>query len=67
MQILAGFVDGALGIVVGLDGQAILVDGTVALAGHVEDLADGDVAPDLGPRRLVVAAQRIAEGVDAAW
>ncbi len=64
LQILAGFVDRALGVVVGLHGQAVLVDGAVALAGEVEDLADGDVAPDLGPGRLVVAAKRVAEGVD---
>ncbi len=61
----AGFVDAALGVVVGLDGEAVFVDGAVALAGDVEDAADCDVAPALGPGRLVVAAERIAEGVDA--
>ncbi len=59
----AGFVDGALGVVVGLDGEAVLVDGTVALAGDVEDAAELDVAPDLDPLGVVVAAQGVAEGV----
>jgi hypothetical protein len=62
---LAGFVDGALGVVVGLHGKAVLVDGAVALAGDVEDLADLDVAPDFGPAGFAVAAQGIAVGVDA--
>ena len=35
----AGLVDGTLGVVIGLDGQAVLVDSTVALAGDVEDAA----------------------------
>lgn len=64
LEVLAGFVYGALGVVVGLDGQAVLVDGAVALAGAVEDLADGDVAPDFGPGRLAVAAEGVAVGVD---
>ena len=34
-----GFVDGALGVVVGLDGEAVFVDGAFALAGYVEDAA----------------------------
>ena len=59
----AGFVDGALGVVVGLDGEAVLVDGAVALAGDVEDFAELDVAPDLGPLGVAVAAQSVAEGV----
>ena len=36
----AGLVDGALGVVIGLDGEAVFVDGAVALAGDVEDAAD---------------------------
>ena len=35
----AGFVDGALGVVVGLDGLTVLVYGALALAGYVEDFA----------------------------
>ena len=62
LQVEAGLVDGALGVVVGLDGQAVLVDRAVALAGDVEDLAQGDVAPDLGPARVAVAAQGVAVG-----
>ena len=61
----AGFVDAALGVVVGLDAEAVLVDGAVALAGDVEDAADLDVAPALGPGGIIVAAERIAERVDA--
>ena len=64
---LAGFVDGALRVVVGLDGEAVFVDGAVALAGDVEDFADGDVAPDFSPARFAVAAESVAVGVDAAW
>ena len=63
-EVLAGFVDGALGVVVGLDGEAVLVDGAIALAGDVEDFAEGDVAPDLGPGGIVVAAEGVAVGVD---
>ncbi len=59
----AGFVDGALGVVVGLDGEAVFVDGTVALAGEVEDAAQLDVAPDLDPPGVAVAAKGVAEGV----
>src|SRR5277367_6023212 len=58
----AGFVDGALGVFVGLDGEAVLIDGTVALAGAVEDAGQFDVAPDLDPFGVAVAAQGIAEG-----
>ena len=39
LQILPCLVHRALGVVVGLDGQPVLVDRTVALAGDVEDLA----------------------------
>lgn len=35
----AGFVDCALGVVVCLNGEAILVDGAIALAGEIEDAA----------------------------
>jgi len=39
--------------------------GPVSLAGDVEDLAQLDMAPDLGPVRLAVAAERIPVGVHA--
>jgi hypothetical protein len=58
------FVDRALCVVVGLHGQAVLIDGAVALAGHVEDLADlltaqhasGVLLGTLGARTTLVAA-----------
>ena len=59
----AGFVDCALGVVVGLDGEAVLVDGAVALTGAVEDAGQFDVAPDLDPLRVAITAKGIAEGV----
>src|SRR5260370_14551446 len=59
----AGFVDCALGVVVALDGEAVLVDGAVALAGAVEDAGQLDVAPDLDPLGVAVAADGVAEGV----
>src|SRR6266853_3179677 len=59
----AGFVDCALGVVVALDGEAVLVDGAVALAGAVEDAGQLDVAPDLDPLGVAVAAESVAEGV----
>ena len=39
LQILPGFVERALGVVVGLDGLAVFVGGALALSGDVEDLA----------------------------
>ena len=36
-QVLAGLIEGALGIVIGLYGSAVFIDRAVALAGHVED------------------------------
>ncbi len=39
LQILPGFIQGALGVVVGLKGLAVLVGGAFALSGDVEDLA----------------------------
>src|SRR5260370_3629551 len=63
MQGGARFVDCALGVVVALDGEAVLVDGAVALAGAVEDAGQLDVAPDLDPLGVAVAAEGVAEGV----
>src|ERR1700677_2309312 len=65
LEPLAGFVDGALGVVVGLDSLAVLGYGAVALAGDVKDLAQCDVAPDFGPAGFAVPAQGVAVGVDA--
>jgi len=59
LQVEPGFVHRSLGVVVGLHGQAILVYGPVPLSGYVEDLADLDVTPALGPTRFIVAAQGI--------
>src|ERR1700761_4585728 len=50
------FVNGSLCVVVGLHGEAVLLHGAVALAGDVEDLAETDVAPDLRPAWLAIAA-----------
>src|SRR5208282_4855085 len=63
LHVAAGFLERALGIVVGLDGLAVFIDGAFALAGHVENLAQLQVAPNLGPARFAVAIQRFAVGV----
>ncbi len=59
----AGLVQSALGIVVGLHGLTIFIHCAIPLTGDVEDFAELDVAPDLGPLRIVVSAQRVAIGV----
>src|ERR1700743_1011151 len=59
----ACFVDGALSVVIGLDGEAVLVDGALALTCDVEDLAEVDVAPDLDPLGAAVAAEGGAAAV----
>src|SRR5579883_288605 len=63
LDVAAGFVFGALGVVVGLQGLAVFVDGALALSGDVEDFAQLDVAPDLGPAGIAVAVQAFAVGV----
>src|SRR6202521_4055883 len=63
LHISAGFLDRALGIVVGLDGLAVFIDCAFALPGCVENLAQLQVAPNLGPSRLTIAIQRFAVGV----
>ena len=65
LQVLAGFIDCALGVVVGLDCLTILIDGAVALAGHVEDFSELDMSPDFGPAWVSVAAKSVAVGVGA--
>jgi len=61
---LAGFVDGTLRVVVGLDSETVLLDGAVTLTGDVEDFADSDVAPDFSPAWFSVAAESIAISID---
>src|SRR6185312_808217 len=63
LHIGAGFVDGALGVVVGLHGETVFVDGAFALAGAIEDAAQLNVSPHFGPLGIEVAAQSVAEGV----
>src|SRR5205807_1636279 len=63
LQVAAGFVERALGVVVGLQGLAVFVGSALALAGDVEDFAELDMAPDLGPARLAVAIERFPVGV----
>jgi len=65
LQPLPRLVDRALGVVVGLHCQPVLVHRSVALAGGVKDLAKGYVAPEFDPVRLTVATQRIPVGVRA--
>ena len=60
-ETLAALVYLALVIVVAiLDSESVFVDSTVALAGDVEDLAESDMTPALGPAGLAVAAERVA-------
>src|SRR5260370_37872410 len=63
LQILTGFFQCAEGVVVGLDGLPVFIDGALALAGDIEDLAELDVAPDFRPARVAVAVDRRAIGV----
>jgi len=62
LQIETSLAEGALGVVVGLDGGPVLVHGPVAPAGDVEEFADGDVTPGVGAGRLVVAGVRVGSG-----
>ena len=56
---------GAAGVVIGLLGFAVFVDGACALAEQVKDFAEIDVAPDFGPLLggLRNGLQGVAEGV----
>ena len=65
LQVLPRLVHRSLCIVVRLHSQPVLADRAVALACNVEYLPDGDMAPGLGPRWLVVAMQGVAECIDA--
>src|SRR5437899_12193486 len=60
LQILARFFERPKGIVVRLHSLAIFVDGAFALAGHVEDLAQLNAAPDFSPARFAVAVDSFA-------
>src|SRR5580658_732986 len=62
-QILSRLFEGGEGIVIGLDGLAVFVDGALALAGNVKDLAQLQMAPDFGPAGLSVAVDGGAIGV----
>src|SRR5258708_2164991 len=63
LQILARFLEGAEGIVIGLDGLTIFVNGALALARNVENLPKLDMAPDFGPPRITVTIDGRAVGV----
>src|SRR6185369_16574483 len=60
LNIFLGFVLRTLSVVVGLQGLAVFVYRTLSLASDVEDLAQLNVAPDLGPARLTVSVERLA-------
>src|SRR5689334_13043268 len=60
LQIPSGFIQRALGVVVGLQGLTILVGSALALSGDVKDFAQLDVAPDLSPARFAIAVQALA-------
>ena len=60
---ISRFLKSAKGIVVGLHGLTVFVDGSFALARNVEDLAQLDMAPDLRPARLPVAVNGGAIGI----
>ena len=51
-QVLGGFGLRALSVVLGADGQVVLVDGALACTADVVDLAHVDVGPDFGPLGL---------------
>ena len=63
LQIFPRFFQRSLGVVVGLQGLAVLVHRAFPLSGDVKDLAQLNVAPNLGPARLAVAVERVAIGI----
>src|ERR1700733_11979774 len=65
LQQFSGLVESAPCIVPGLDRQPVFVNGAVALAGEVKNLAHLNVAPDFGPAWNPVAPQRGSTGVHA--
>src|SRR2546423_12041049 len=63
LQILTGFFQGAEGVVVGLDGLAVFVDGALAPPSDIINLAELDAAPDFGPAGLPVSIDGFAVGI----
>ena len=63
LQILPGFIQRALGVVVGLQSLAILIGSAFALSGNVEDFSQLNVAPDFSPARFAIAIQAVAIGI----
>src|SRR6476660_1761131 len=63
LQVFTGFFQSAEGVVVGLQGLAILAHGALALAGDVEDFSQLDAAPDFRPTRIAIAVNRGAIGI----
>src|SRR6266567_6002198 len=63
LQVPARLIQRSLGVVVSLDGLAVLVGGALALAGDIENLAQLNMAPDFGPARIPIAVQAITVGV----
>src|SRR5258708_11268947 len=65
LQALLGDLLGATGVVVGLLGLPVLIDGASALAEQIEDFAEIDVAPPFGPllRGLRNGLAGVAESV----
>ena len=54
LQILSGFFQRALRVVIGLQRLAILIGRSLALPGDIEDLAKLDVSPHFSPSRIAI-------------
>ena len=63
LHIPARFFESAEGIVIGLDGLPVFVDGALALAGDVEYLAQLDMTPDFSPSRIPISVDGRPVGV----
>src|SRR5206468_5693258 len=61
LQVPGHFILRALRVIAGPLRQLILVDGALALAANVEDLAQVDVPPHFGPLRIEIAVERFAK------
>ena len=61
VDVLSGFFECALGIVLGTQGLTIFIHGTIALIADIEDLADVDVRPHFSPLRLEISRENRAE------
>src|ERR1700674_401969 len=53
----------ALRVILGPDGEVILVDRALSLPGDIENLPEVDVRPDLRPLRIQIAVESLAEFV----